>query len=81
MLDAYILYNLKKNRVETHTKISPRPLNACFSSFFRSEIVEQFHEIFGEWPAPKIVVVIKTRSMFKCMLGIVCTYLNETKYY
>ena len=28
-----------------------------FQVFFRSEIVEQFHEIFGEWPAPKIVAV------------------------
>ena len=30
-----------------------------FQVFFRLEIVEQFHEIFGEWPAPKIVAVVE----------------------
>ena len=68
MLNAYKLYFLKKMGVKIHSKSSPRPLNACFSSFFRSEIVEQFHEIFGEWPAPKIVAVVENEVYVQCMV-------------
>ena len=50
-------------------------LNACFSSFFCSEIVEQFHEIFGEWPAPKIVAV-EENEVYVCYVLYVLTYMK-----
>ena len=43
-----------------------------FQVFFRSEIVEQFHEIFGEWPAPKIVAV-EENEVYVCYVLYVLT--------